>query len=69
MLSYIIICYYIIHVQQLGQPGDSTKEGPGFDSRVRPFLCGVCMFPLGSPASSHSPKTCTLGEHVTLNCP
>ena len=42
----------------------SQQEAPGFDSRVRTFLCGVCMFSLrlrgfssGSPGSSHSPKT------------
>ena len=34
----------------------------------KPFMCGVfmfsqclCGFSLGSPASSHSPKTCRLG--------
>ena len=44
----------------------SRQEGPGFDSRVRGSLYGVCMFSLclrgfspGTPASSHSPKTCT----------
>ncbi len=42
------------------------KEDHGFDTRWgRTFLCGVCMFsmclcefPAGTPASSHSPKTC-----------
>ena len=37
------------------------------------FLCGVCMFSPclrgfspGTPASSHRPKTCMLGELLTL---
>ncbi|MED6253040.1 Regulator of microtubule dynamics protein 2 [Ataeniobius toweri] len=45
-----------------------AQEGPGFDSRPGAFLHGVCMFSPcmrgfspGTPASSHSPKTCLLG--------
>ncbi|MEQ2283324.1 hypothetical protein AMECASPLE_010112 [Ameca splendens] len=44
------------------------QEGPGFDSQPGVFLHGVCMFSPcmcgfspGTPASSHSPKTCLLG--------
>ncbi|MED6259638.1 hypothetical protein ATANTOWER_027002 [Ataeniobius toweri] len=51
---------------------DSTvalqQEGPGFDSWPGVFLHGVCVFSPcmrrfspGTPASSHSPKTCLLG--------
>uniref|UniRef100_A0A3Q3WNX5 C-type lectin domain-containing protein n=1 Tax=Mola mola TaxID=94237 RepID=A0A3Q3WNX5_MOLML len=49
------------------------QEGLGFDSRVRAFLCGVCMFSLclrgfspGTPASSDSPKTCKPGFSVNM---
>ncbi|KAI3366798.1 hypothetical protein L3Q82_009459, partial [Scortum barcoo] len=44
----------------------SQQEGSGFNPWLRQaLLCGVCMFSLclrgfslGTPASSHSPKTC-----------
>ena len=46
----------------------SQQERPEFDVQVRAFPFGVCMFflclrgfSLGSPASSHSPKTRKLG--------
>ena len=49
-------------------------EGSWFEPQ-QGFLCGVsmfslclCGFPPGSPASSHSPKTCLSGEFVVLNC-
>ena len=45
-----------------------SKTGPGFNSRVRASLCGVCMFSLGlcgfspgTPAPSHTPKKVKLG--------
>ncbi len=55
----------------------SQQEGPWFEPRQgqEGFLCGVCMFSLclrgftpGALVSSHSTKTCRLGELDILNC-
>ena len=48
----------------------SQQGSPGFDSQVRAFLWGVCMFSLcgfspGTLASSPSPITCRLGVRLT----
>ena len=57
----------------MGSTVASQQEGLGFDSRLGRgvFLCGVCMFSPclrgfspGTPASSHSPKTCRLGARL-----
>ncbi|MEQ2237489.1 hypothetical protein ILYODFUR_023580, partial [Ilyodon furcidens] len=57
-----------LHGGAVGSTVALQQEGPGFASRLGVFLHGVCMFSpcmrgfsLGTPASSHSPKTCLLG--------
>ena len=51
----------------------AQQEGSRFKSRLGRgiFLCGVCMFSPckrgfspGTPASSHSPKTCKMGTRL-----
>ncbi|MED6267298.1 hypothetical protein CHARACLAT_010727 [Characodon lateralis] len=51
------------------------QEGPGFDSWPGVFLHGVCMFSPcmrgfspGTPASSHSPKTCLCMNECVCGC-
>ncbi|MEQ2234252.1 hypothetical protein ILYODFUR_030011 [Ilyodon furcidens] len=59
---------FLLFICLLGGTVGSTvalaQEGPGFNSRPGVFLHGVCMFflcmcgfSLGTPSSSHSPKT------------
>lgn len=54
----------------------TTVKFETWHSKFTRILCAVCMsslclcgFPPGTPASPPSPKTCTLGRLVTLNCP
>ncbi|MEQ2244212.1 hypothetical protein ILYODFUR_014794 [Ilyodon furcidens] len=67
-LISIQCCQNGLHGGAVGSTVALQQEGPGFDSRPGVFLHGVCMFSPcmrgfspGTPASSHSPKTCWLG--------
>lgn len=56
MLSVVEVCTVAVQL-----------EDAGFDPRIPAFPGCIPGFPLGTPVSSHGPKTCGLGQLATLN--
>ncbi|MEQ2288518.1 hypothetical protein AMECASPLE_023410 [Ameca splendens] len=67
-VAHPVIRFRGLHGGAVGSTVALQQEGPGFDSQPGVFLHGVYMFSPcmrgfspGTPASSHSPKTCLSG--------